>query len=407
MSLSSRGALADDFDQVFLISSELGGNDGAVPSLEGRFDWIENDPTEEATLLRLEAAKWTVAACRLGGYCINEAEIPLLRLPDLIEGTQLFASKPLKGPSTWTTEFDYHLSSEISLTDVILELSKSQPVTLLLAGNAYSVGGNFTNGGLASLEEALCIQSTLHMSLRRAAKMAEDLGVEPPRWAAKDQPFQPYIPGNGVIISPFVEIFRAGPENGFAFLQTVVDLAVLTIAMPNCNPALSQPVDAPKDFSEYKQLVGDSITAGLQAAVAIKSPVLIIPEVGGGLQQNDPRVVGDIISDLLLTQFPNAFAQVNFFGDEPFLLSCSRVEQGAQDDPFGGVEAPLRQRPRSLGSDFSDELLGAHGGSASGTILDDAPNGLALSAATLLGDGGAEGPRGTEPRTSFLGRCLT
>ena len=389
MSLSSRGALEDDFDQVFLISSELGGNDGAVPALEGRFDWIENDLTEDATLLRLEAAKWTAAACRLGGYCINEAEIPLLRLPDLIEGTQLFASKPLKGASAWTTEFDYHLSSEVSLSDVILELSKSQPVTLLLAGNAYAVGGNFTNGGLASLEEALCIQSTLHMSLRRAAKMAEDIAVDPPRWAAKDQPFQPYIPGDGVIISPFVEFFRAGPENGFAFLKTVVDLnAVLTIAMPNCNPTLSQPVDAPKDFSKYKQLVADSITAGLQAAVAIKSPVLIIPEVGCGLQQNDPRVIGDIISDLLSTQFPNAFAQVNFFGDEPFLLSCSRVEQDAQD-PFGGVEAPLRQRPRSLGSDFSDELLGPHGGSAdgSGTIL-EAPNGLALSAATLLGDGG-------------------
>ena len=45
-------------------------------------------------------------------------------------------------------------------------------------------------GGPVALEEALCLQSTLHLSLRRAAKLAELQGIEP--W----QPWVVGIDGN-------------------------------------------------------------------------------------------------------------------------------------------------------------------------------------------------------------------
>lgn len=53
-----------------------------------------------------------------------------------------------------------------------------------------------------ALEEALCLQSTWHLSLRRAAKLAE-LRQE-----------SAHVAPQGAVVSPNVQIFRAGPEEG-------------------------------------------------------------------------------------------------------------------------------------------------------------------------------------------------
>merc|ERR1719369_2367284 len=68
-------------------------------------------------------------------------------------------------------------------------------VAVISAASAYHVGGGFSTGGRHALEEALCMQSTLYKCLKSAWRQA---GVSKG---------SPYIPKDGAILSPDVEIF--------------------------------------------------------------------------------------------------------------------------------------------------------------------------------------------------------
>ena len=369
MELSARGSVAgeEDIGEVFILGAVYSGNGGAVPQIEGSFDWIaegEGPQAEEFRSYRLEAARLTAAACRLGRYCINEEEIPLLSLPDLLGGTHLITRADTGKPAaTYATQFLYHDSAETPLTDVMTLLDEqNMPFTLLSAGNAYSVGGNFSTGGAVFAEEALCMQSTLHLSLRRAAKMAEENGVAAPRWAkptvdAAGKPWQVYIPELGAVLSPRVEIFRTGPEDGFAFLERPLQVAfVITTAMPTCNPEADYPIDAPEDIEEYHRIVEAKIAAALEVAMQLKSQVLVVPELGCGWQGNDPRIIGERLASVISSRFPTAFSEVHFVGDEVFLMSCSRVEH----DIAGSRNS----------QSFADTILDANSGMLDPQMLD-------------------------------------
>merc|ERR1711990_120926 len=70
------------------------------------------------------------------------------------------------------------------------------------AASAYHSGGGFTSGGRHALEEAFCSQSTLYPSLQQVVEAQSGK--------------QTHIPEDGVIISPDVEIFRKGTDQGYA-----------------------------------------------------------------------------------------------------------------------------------------------------------------------------------------------
>ena len=334
--LSANGKVtgAEQIHQVFVFDSNASGDAGALPpDSEGRYDWIQieaDDPRleQESRLLRLEAAKWSAATCLLGGYCIN-GEMPLLQVSDLINGTRLLRNVEGLGATRQAGKAKFVFHRSVSFSQVVLELAKNQQVSVLLAGNAYRVGGNFCTGGVVDVEEALCLQSTLHVSLRRAARLAEIMLLASPR-GPRDQPkgWEPYIPKQGAVISPNVQIFRGAPENGFPFLKCPIDLAaVITIALPNRNALLAdQPLDLDllQDAKEYHKLVEANIAAGLEAA-ASRSRIVIIPELGCGLQQNDPKVVGSILASLLQTRFQSAFSEVHFVVGDAFRRSCSSL----------------------------------------------------------------------------------
>lgn len=311
--LSRRGQVphARDIHSVFVLE-----DDGALED-----GWEE--PTEEGRKKRLEAARWTAAACELEAYYFRGDMKPLL-LSETLQGTKLLRYVEIREPgSDLSAESHFEFHAFAALSQVILKPNRGT-ISILMAGDADSVGGNFTKGGPVALEEALCLQSTLHLSLRRAAKLAELQGIDP------------YIPEHGAILSPNVQMFRAGPETGFSFLpEPVAIAAVVTILMP----------DAAN--SNYQTLLAEKVAVALEVAAASGSDEVIIPELtgNGSPQAVDPRKFGDTVSSVLLTLYPQAFKEVHYVGSDSFLSAC-RLTHGD-----GHSEAPLEPTvPEMTGS---------------------------------------------------------
>ena len=377
---------------MFIIGSAFSGNDGALDPIDDSYDWIEfdtGDPQrdEELRFMRLEAAKMTAATCRLGRYLFNEADIPLVNLPQTLEGTHvvLNVDGTTQPEQTFETEFIYHEFDESSLTEILLGLAADRSVTLLSAGSPYKVGGNFTEGSAFELEEMLCTQSTLQMSLRRASKMASEHGVTAPMNARPingKTSWEVHIPEYGAVLSPNVEVFRAGPEDGFPFLEGPLVLsAVISVAMPNCNQDLpDEPCDAPESTEEYQRQLYAKVAAALELAVAIRSRTLVVPAMGCGRYLNDPSAVGKAFAEVFQARFFTAFAEVHFFGDDDFLVACSSLQRGAtatfsEPEPLESLGARTRERRNAVDlpeqrSWNQDELMFAQEPGDSDTILD-------------------------------------
>jgi len=354
----------EDIAEVFIIGSAFEGDDGALQQIDG-FEWIEfgsDDPAQDAEMvnMRIEAAKLTAAACRLGSYCYNEMELPLVNLPQCLEGTHVIlkVDGATAAEHEFATEFHEHTDDD-SFSEVLLQVATERKVTVLTAGSPYKIGGNFVDGGIVGLEEMLCMQSTLHFSLRRAANMAEQHGVAVPRTARPVQGLaQAYIPEHGAILSPNIEVFRGGPEYGFPFLASPCLLgAVVTVAMPNCNPDLvDEPFDAPENVEDYCSLLRVKIAAALEVAVAIKTQTLVVPYLGCGRFQNDPGTVGKLFVETFLNGFSTAFAEVHIYGNDDFLMACSVLSalgQAQQPEPQTSPSA-FRMRERRGAVDSAD-----------------------------------------------------
>jgi len=144
------------------------------------------------------------------------------------------------------------------------------------AGSAYSSGGGFRNGGRHALEESMCVQSTLFLSLHEAAKQAKRAGLEAPPWATPIRKWQMHIPEDGAVLSPHVEVFRENFLQGYAFADEATSLeAIVSMAMPNWNFRVADgPLDA-DCTSPISPILTDERTnsEGLKAAeVVVDAP---------------------------------------------------------------------------------------------------------------------------------------
>ncbi|CAE7517961.1 unnamed protein product [Symbiodinium sp. CCMP2592] len=383
--LSSKGTVPGEAEvsEVFVIGRAFSGNDGALEAIDGSFEWIEfdtGDPQQDEELrnMRLEAARLTAAACRLGRYSFNEADVPLVNLPETLEGTHvvLNVDGTTQQEETFETEFVFHEAEDSSLTEVLLGLAAERSVTVLNAGSPYKIGGNFVEGGAVEFEEMLCMQSTLQMSLRRASKMAAEHGVRASKHArpVNGTSWDVHIPEYGAVLSPNVEIFRAGPEVGFPFLENPLLLAsVITMAMPNCNQDLDEPCDVPDSAEEYQRHLFAKIACSLELAMAIRSRTLVVPALGCGRYLNDPSTVGKVLCEVFQSRFMTAFQEVHFFGEEDFLLACSSLQRETSLPELEQLGAHARERRNAAAWLQDDPLMFAPELGESETILDSEP----------------------------------
>lgn len=190
-------------------------------------------------------------------------------------------------------------------------------VALVSDASAYHVGGAVNTGDQHSSEEALCIQSTLLLSLKKARTLAQQLkhskasaSVNLPAWATPKlqndgSPWQLHVPHDGCVLSPLVEVFRGGPEEGYPFEDCVKDLeAVISVSMPNCNKDLQDvPYDAHPDSVQYFEHIKAKWRAVVVAAAFYtKANCLVVSDVGCGSYLNPPDLVGKALGMVLREQ---------------------------------------------------------------------------------------------------------
>merc|ERR1711879_452953 len=93
-----------------------------------------------------------------------------------------------------------------------------------------------------------------------------------------------------------------------------------SVAMFNKNPSVGDaPLDAPADPTEYTEAVRAKFRSLFAAAVVAGSTVLVMPDAGCGVYQNDPVVVGRIFGEVLRREFWGGLKEVALCGSNKFI----------------------------------------------------------------------------------------
>eukprot|EP00435_Cladocopium_sp_Y103_P023978 s2049_g5.t2 len=296
-----------DYEGAEAVSVPVVAAGAALPRRQDSFDWIRQANGPEDRMLRAGTATLTLKACRGNGYQLAEAVVPLRHIDALLEGTKIVTleevSRQLPQSRGWfaaSAAPRVTLSRHGTALDAALVAANGRAkVAVLGAASAYHPCGGFRTGGRHALEESMCVQSTLGVSLQRAVFLSRhgSVKVSPPPRVGKG--WFCYIPENGAIVSPHVEVFRTGSNQGYAFLQTPQELAaVVSVAMPNKNPTVKDsPLDAPSDAEEYKALLVSKFKVALGAAVLAGASKCVVPGVGCGVFKNDPGDVGSALAE--------------------------------------------------------------------------------------------------------------
>jgi len=297
---------------------------GRAPDSHG-YDWIRKANDEKDRAARREISELTKRVTAAGGFQLGSTIVPLCHVHELVAGTKLF-SPSLSTSAVWpklgasgshTTKL---LVKRGTVLDVAVEEAlRGQKVVAVNAASAYHAGGGFQTGGRHALEEAMCIQSTLYASLEKGVELAEQAKirvppwVQPPRKPKDGQDWVSHLPDDGALLSPSVEVFRSGTNNGYAFQEKAVCLeAVVSVAMPNCNAKMSDsPVDAHPDQEKYAEQLADKWRAVMAAASSrADANVLVVPDAGCGVFFNPPEKVGQSFGKVLRDEFSGRFEGV-------------------------------------------------------------------------------------------------
>ncbi|CAE7467504.1 unnamed protein product, partial [Symbiodinium necroappetens] len=260
-----------------------------------------------------------------GGFQLGSTIVPLCHVHELVAGTKLF-SPSLSMGAVWPKlgASGGHATKLFVKRGTVLDVAveealRGQKVVAVNAASAYHAGGGFQTGGRHALEEAMCIQSTLYASLAKGVELAEQAKIRVPPWVQppkrpKDgQDWVSHLPDDGALLSPAVEVFRSGTNNGYAFQEKAVCLeAVVSVAMPNCNAKMSDsPVDAHPDQEKYAEQLADKWRAVMAAASSRPDAnVLVVPDAGCGVFFNPPEKVGQSFGKVLRDEFSGRFEGV-------------------------------------------------------------------------------------------------
>eukprot|EP00931_Biecheleriopsis_adriatica_P076765 TRINITY_DN50440_c0_g1_i1.p1 TRINITY_DN50440_c0_g1~~TRINITY_DN50440_c0_g1_i1.p1 ORF type:complete len:665 (+),score=89.95 TRINITY_DN50440_c0_g1_i1:36-1997(+) len=323
-----------------------------LPKINGGWDWIRNNNDELHRMTRQDAAELLIGTFKKGGYSMKHengtlTQIKFSCIQKMIKGTKLLSC----GLGLPKLPRDPQSQMQLEHGSGITPMEKSQKLTdagfktaCVNAASAYHAGGGFTSGGRHALEEAFCSQSTLYASLQQVQalwKKGETKGL----YVNTEPGYQQHIPTDGCIVSPHVEIFRGNTDQGY-FLhgRTVPLAAVVSVAMFNKNRRVRDaPIDAPEDAREYEDGVRKKFTAMLHGAALSGADAIIIPDVGCGVFQNDPKQCGRICGDVLFN-YSSYFRRVVFTGKEEFYRAATEALHAACASGHAPLTADLSMR---------------------------------------------------------------
>lgn len=285
-------------------------------------------------------ASLTLLACRAKGYKLDDgpgSTRSLRRTDAMVEGTRFVRST---APGVGKVRCPRLVRAEELALDAALARAKTSKVAVISAASAYHPGGGFRTGGRHALEEAMCVQTTLALSLQRAVWLSRrpPEPIEPPervKQQAGSRKWFCYIPDNGVVLSPWVEVFRGSYNTGYRFLPEAVELAaVVSVAMPNCNPGVrDSPLDAPADPEDYHTLLCTKFRAALAAASQVGASIVVTSAVGCGVFRNDPATIGEALGKAIKSlPASHRIQEVVLAGVPPQFLAAveEQIQQSAQ-----------------------------------------------------------------------------
>eukprot|EP00440_Ansanella_granifera_P065714 gb/GFBE01071268.1/.p1 GENE.gb/GFBE01071268.1/~~gb/GFBE01071268.1/.p1 ORF type:complete len:636 (+),score=144.46 gb/GFBE01071268.1/:1-1908(+) len=293
-----------------------------LPPMDGSWTWIrkENDELHRAT--RVDAGELLRDAFDKGGYAVKSGDkantVKFAGLADMLKGTKVltFREQPkLRESPNYKMQMD---QGGTPIDQAAVLQAQGYKVATVNAASAYHAGGGFTSGGRHALEEAFCSQSTLYPSLKKV--------VDATGSAGRVGHYHMHVPEDGVILSPRVEILRKGSDTGYQMLSKPSEItAVISVAMYNKNARVRDaPVDAPTDPVAYQEGVRRKFVMLFQAAIESGADCIIVPDVGCGVFQNDPCIVGRICGEVL-RDYTGYFKLAVFTGREDFFDSAQEA----------------------------------------------------------------------------------
>ncbi|MCJ1392415.1 hypothetical protein MMC18_005282 [Xylographa bjoerkii] len=176
---------------------------------------------------------------------------------------------------------------------------EATPIPVVNMANEKRPGGDWESGVLAP-EENMCRRSNLVHCLNST-------------WTASLGSSNYPIPTTGGIYSPYVVVFRSGPDRGYELWQQCKCLPVISVA-PIRRPKLD---DSGKDYSfgEEKELMKENIRTVLRIAVAWNHQDLCVGAFGSGpVFRNPVQQLAIMWKDVLFSEaeFQGAFTNVVF-----------------------------------------------------------------------------------------------
>eukprot|EP00747_Dinoflagellata_sp_TGD_P106117 gnl/TRDRNA2_/TRDRNA2_169766_c2_seq1.p1 gnl/TRDRNA2_/TRDRNA2_169766_c2~~gnl/TRDRNA2_/TRDRNA2_169766_c2_seq1.p1 ORF type:complete len:739 (+),score=80.58 gnl/TRDRNA2_/TRDRNA2_169766_c2_seq1:162-2378(+) len=231
-------------------------------------------------------------------------------------------------PTPFPAQRDHQVVVSLSnlgpLETALLETRKDRHVAVAIPCCSNQVGGGFLAGDTPhGAEEALCVQSTLFLSLREAARQAEVRELR----SFTGKPV--HIPEDGIVLSPRVKVFRHGPERGYSPLPSPVELgAVLCVGMPSLDRgSRGSPAASPRSNTSLSELDLEMLERKfamiLHGANSMRAEVLVMADVSGdsgriGQTFHNQAIVMGQVFGRALSRYRGELLQVVLTGSADF-----------------------------------------------------------------------------------------
>lgn len=319
---------------------------GRIAQRADGFEWVRTQNGVMDRFERLAITSTSMRAIFSRHYVLASGQtVELNYIGRMIEGTRIRRSAgtiEFSGPK-FETKVTF---SSATAMDLAVEFTNEGTATVAVnAASAYQGGGGVLTGGRHALEEAWCVTSTVLKSLQEI--IFQQLGTGGGIGAEVPGERPRYLPEDGVVVSPMVEVFREGYLQGYAFLPKAVLLkGVVSLAMYNRNPRMrDSPVDAPRDLLVYKVGVRQKFRAMVAAAIELGGEVLVCPPIGCGVFDNNPLVVGSIFGEVLRDpDVDGRIREIVITGHTGFCEAAQKAMGLAPDTSSRGKETLVRQR---------------------------------------------------------------
>uniref|UniRef100_A0A7S1AG90 Microbial-type PARG catalytic domain-containing protein n=1 Tax=Noctiluca scintillans TaxID=2966 RepID=A0A7S1AG90_NOCSC len=286
--------------EVVADAMQLDSSRGRIAQRSDGFEWVRTQNGVMDRFERLAITSTSMRAIFSRSYSLTGGQmVQLNHIGDMIDGTLIRTDgRPI---SSSGARFETKVTfSNSTAMDLAVKFATEGTATVAVnAASAYQGGGGVLTGGRHALEEAWCVTSTVLKSLQEI--IFQQLGTGGGIGAEVPGERRRYLPENGVVVSPMVEVFREGYMQGYAFLPKAVLLkGVVSLAMYNRNPRMKDsPVDAPRDPEEYRVGVRRKFRAMVAGAIELGAEVLVCPPIGCGVFDNNPTLVGSIFGEVL------------------------------------------------------------------------------------------------------------